>query len=746
VATAALLLYSCADSASTAHNEGSGGASSKGGTNAGGATGGTGSGGTSSSGGASSGGTSGGTSSSGGVSSGGAGSGGTSSAGGTSRNGGASSGGTTGTGGTSGSGGTLNTNVMDMPVSANIVVDQFGYRPAAEKFAVLRKPVIGFDAPSTFAPGSQYAVVDAVSGQTVITGAPSAWNSGATDGSDLSALPTGTSGSIDWTKYQSASGDKTWWFTFTQLNTPGTYVVVDQTAKIRSAVFTVGDTVYRDVLKAAIRMLYYQRSGIAKEAKYAGDGWTDTASFPQDKTCPAYNDATVKKDLSGGWWDAGDYNKYTNWHARYLIQLLQSYNENPAAFFDDYNIPESGNGIPDIIDEVTWGMDWLIKMQNDDGSVLSIVGYDKTYTGAKLPSAYTAACAYGTASTSASLSGAAAFAYGAIVYKALGTSLNKPELTTYASDLQSRAVKAFTWATANPAVTFRNTDHNLGGGEQEVDSSHLPGLKLLAAAYLFDATGDSTYKTFFEANYNASMYFSGSQLGSYVGPWDNYYYDGALTYATLAGATSTVAQDIKTGYAKGMTTYSDNLPAYKSNKDGYGAYMNQYTWGSNQIKSNQGLIFSALVTFGVDSTLNNDATTAAERFVHYFHGVNPLQLVMLTNMGNVGAEKSVNSIWHTWFGAGTDWSQVGVSKYGPPPGYLIGGPTYQYNWDSCCPSSCGSTASNALCVQLSPPMNQPPEKSYKDINDDWPMDTWSISEPDNGYQIAYIRLLSKYVK
>jgi hypothetical protein len=43
-------------------------------------------------------------------------------------------------------------------------------------------------------------------------------------------------------------------------------------------------------------------------------------------------------------------------------------------------------------------------------------------------------------------------------------------------------------------------------------------------------------------------------------------------------------------------------------------------------------------------------------------------------------------------------------------------------------------------------MNQPPEKSYKDINDDWPMDTWSISEPDNGYQIAYIRLLSKYVK
>ena len=709
----ALLSSNCANSPSPTKNDGSGGANSTGGNNSGG------------------------TSGSGGANSGGA-----------SMTGGRS-GGTTGTGATSGTGGTsgtLNADVMNMPVSPNIVIDQFGYRPAAEKFAVLRKPVIGFDAPSTFAPGAQYTVVDAVSGQAVITGAPTAWNNGATDGSDLAALPTGTSGTIDWTKYQSASGDKTWWFTFTQLTAPGTYVVVDQTAKIRSAAFTVGETVYRDVLKAAVRMLYYQRSGIAKDTQYAGHGWADAASFPQDKTCPAFNDATAKKDLSGGWWDAGDYNKYTNWHARYLIQLLQSYNENPTAFFDDYNIPESGNGIPDIFDEVKWGMDWLIKMQNDDGSVLSIVGYDKTYTGAKRPSLYTAACSYGTASTSASLSGAAAFAYGAMAWKALGTSLNKPELTTYATDLQSRAVKAFTWATANPAVTFKNTEHNLGGGEQELDASKLPALKLLAAVYLFAATGDATYKTFFDANYTSSMDFSGSQLGSYVGPWDNYYYDAALTYATLSGATASVARDIKTGYAKGMTTYSDNMPAHKSNKDGYGAYMNQYTWGSNQVKANQGLIFSALITFDVDSTLNTDANAAAERYVHYFHGVNPLQLVMLTNMGNDGAEKSVNSLWHTWFAAGTDWSQVGLSKYGPPPGYLTGGPTYQYNWDTCCPSSCGSTESNVKCVQLAPPMNQPPEKSYKDINDEWPVDTWSISEPDDGYQVAYIRLLSKYVK
>jgi endoglucanase len=78
----------------------------------------------------------------------------------------------------------------------------------------------------------------------------------------------------------------------------------------------------------------------------------------------------------------------------------------------------------------------------------------------------------------------------------------------------------------------------------------------------------------------------------------------------------------------------------------------------------------------------------------------------------------------------------------------VGGPNPGYTWDGCCPSGCGSSANNALCgpSQPSPPAGQPDQKSYKDFNDAWPLDSWSISEPDLGYQAQYVRLLSKFLR
>ena len=97
----------------------------------------------------------------------------------------------------------------------------------------------------------------------------------------------------------------------------------------------------------------------------------------QDANARRYNapqDASTERDLRGGWYDAGDCNKYTSWTAGYVIGLLHAYAENPAVWTDDFNIPESGNGVPDLLDEVKWGVDHLVRMQNGDGSVLSIVG------------------------------------------------------------------------------------------------------------------------------------------------------------------------------------------------------------------------------------------------------------------------------------------------------------------------------------------------------------------------------------
>ena len=90
----------------------------------------------------------------------------------------------------------------------------------------------------------------------------------------------------------------------------------------------------------------------------------------------------------------------------------------------------------------------------------------------------------------------------------------------------------------------------------------------------------------------------------------------------------------------------------------------------------------------------------------------------------------------------------GRPTYGPPPGFLAGGPNPSYDWDGCCPSGCGSTGNNAICTaeSISPPKGQPAQKSYKDFNTGWPLDSWSVTEPSDGYQVAYIRLLSKFVR
>src|SRR6185503_18672356 len=78
--------------------------------------------------------------------------------------------------------------------------------------------------------------------------------------------------------------------------------------------------------------------------------------------------------LSGGWHDAGDYTKYVNFTHSTLHDLLDAYAMHPQIWKDDTGIPESGNGVPDLLDEVKWELDWVLKMQLADGSVLMKVG------------------------------------------------------------------------------------------------------------------------------------------------------------------------------------------------------------------------------------------------------------------------------------------------------------------------------------------------------------------------------------
>lgn len=603
-----------------------------------------------------------------------------------------------------------------------IMVDQFGYLPTRKKVAVLRFPKVGYDSNEGYWP-QQLQVVDSATGSVVYTAWPQDWNGLKTDAS---------------------SGDQVWHFDFSQVTTPGTYEIVDPSANQRSARFVIGENVYRNVLIQAVRSFFYQRAGQAKSAGNAGAGWADGASHlkaGQDTQARRFldpNNASTARDLRGGWYDAGDLNKYTSWTAGYAQDLMDAYVQNPTVWTDDFNLPESYNGIPDLLDEVKWGLDSLVRLQNNDGSVLSIVGVSH----ASPPSAATGPSYYGDASTSATLSAAAAYAHGAKVFG----SLNNAAMNTYAADLLARARRAWDWAAANPNVVFRNNDSSngtsgLGAGQQETDDKGRLQLRLFAAIKLFAATGDVTYRSYVDAHYTeeplmAQWYISAYNAGSAR---------TLLYYASLPGATASVASDIRTRYLD-MWARSDygGWGAVDSQRDPYRAYIPDYTWGSNASKGQAGSLFTEESYYGISRHTADQVADAAAGYLYYLHGVNSFGKVYLTNMNSFGAENSVNQIFHSWFSDGSAlWDNAKTSTYGPAPGFVVGGPNYnQWDWDTRCPgisAACGST-------RPTPPYGQPPQKSYLDFNDGWPLNSWPISENSNGYQAAYIRLLARFVK
>ena len=273
-------------------------------------------------------------------------------------------------------------------VTDRMMIDQFGYLPEMVKVAVISDPQQGFNAPSPYTPGTTLEVRKASTNELVFSGAVTAWKSGA---------------------IHDQSGDKIWWFDFSNVTCPGSYYLYDPATDKRSYTFDIGLNVYKEVAKQAVRMFYYQRCGVAKQEPFANFKWTDTACHlrsTQDTKCrfvSAPNDASTERDLTGGWHDAGDYNKYVNFTTGTLSDLLFAYQNNPGLWTDDFGIPESGNGAPDLLDEIKVELDWLLKMQSADGSVLSKVSVTQ-FQATSPPSADSAARYYGAASTSASLS------------------------------------------------------------------------------------------------------------------------------------------------------------------------------------------------------------------------------------------------------------------------------------------------------------------------------------------------------
>jgi hypothetical protein len=586
------------------------------------------------------------------------------------------------------------------PVTGRIHVDQFGYLPAAAKVAVLSDPKRGYNAGDEYAPPAELEVRAVESGETVLRGAPVAWRDGA---------------------IHAESGDRGWWFDFSALAAPGSYYVFDPEAGLRSPVFRIANDVYRPVLIAAVRTYFYQRLGMPLQPPHAEAPWTFDAEMNQDRHARyvhAKEDASTERDLSGGWMDAGDTNKYPTFNNEVIHPLLYAYRANSSVFTDDFNIPESGNGLPDLLDEVKYQLDWLLRMQDPDGGVLLKLGtvqHISIWPIAKEPSPrfYLGKCSGST------ISFAGYIAHAARVYGEFAP------WSEYAADLKARAVRAWDWYEANPKTEKLDTGE-VKAGIANRSIAEQERLEAVAAFHLWRLTGEERFHERFKQRAPQTR-----QLSEWV--WS--VYESASTealveYTGLPEAEPALAKRIR-GHLLASAKNQKWAPSPDADLYRFWIEPSAYHWGSNTVRAAYGRVARMAATLPeTPPSLRAQLDERALSMLHGLHGVNPQTMVFLTNMQSLGAELSAMRLYHHRFGARSPHSD------NPPPGYVVGGPN----------------ASNTAADKPEAPgviawlRHQPKAKAYADYNDGWPLNSWEITENGIYYQASYIRLLADFVR
>ncbi len=183
------------------------------------------------------------------------------------------------------------------------------------------------------------------------------------DGSNVfSGLVTGSIANAD-------TKEKLYWADFSSLTNPGTYqLVVPSVGK--SASFRVADDVYREPFYVVMRGFYLWRCGTAVTAMYNGQRYEHGPCHTNDAWLDFVTGEHVHKDGTGGWHDAGDYNKYVVNAGVTVGVLLRAWEDFAAKILPiKLDIPESGGSLPDFLAEIKWELDWLLKMQAPDGAV-----------------------------------------------------------------------------------------------------------------------------------------------------------------------------------------------------------------------------------------------------------------------------------------------------------------------------------------------------------------------------------------
>lgn len=230
--------------------------------------------------------------------------------------------------------------------SSWIRINQLGYLPKSVKVAVFIS-----DEPIE---NSQFQLVDAVSDKVVFESIPVTY---------------------DGTKWGMKSAAR---LNFSKFSKQGLYYV--KAGNSRSAEFLIAPDVYKG---SADYILKYMRQQQCGYNPYLEDSCHTHDGFIVDH--PTKTGQII--DVKGGWHDATDYLQYTTTSANAVYQMLFAYSKNHEVFGDQYNASglPGADGIPDILNEVRWGLDWLVKMNPDSTEMYNQIADDRDHAGFRLP-------------------------------------------------------------------------------------------------------------------------------------------------------------------------------------------------------------------------------------------------------------------------------------------------------------------------------------------------------------------------
>lgn len=299
-------------------------------------------------------------------------------------------------------------------------------------------------------------------------------------------------GKLTEAKYSKFSEENVKFASFSDLTTPGTYYILCNGHK--SYPFTINDNIYNDISKATIRAFYYWRAStelLPEHATWNGVDFSRQMGHADNQVKIHKSAATASRpegtivSAPKGWYDAGDYNLYVINAGISFHSLAFAYEMYPNYYKRlNLNIPESGNGVPDILNELKWELDWLFAMQDEDGGVYTKLS-SLRFCSMVMPHEDNLERYMIGKSTASALDFAAMMAMASRIYEEYDSVF--PGVSKKAL---SAAVRAWRWAKENPTVYYQNPQDVFTGNYRDND---VRDEFFWAAAELFITTRNGSY-------------------------------------------------------------------------------------------------------------------------------------------------------------------------------------------------------------------------------------------------------------